>query len=84
MNRYSAEQARRHEVKPGITGWAQIHGRNAISWEQKFEYDIWYVDNHNLFLDIKIMCITLAKVLKGDGISQIDHATSRPFQGSTD
>ena len=66
---YSEQQNRRHEVRPGITGWAQINGRNAISWEEKFELDLWYVENQSLWLDIKILCLTLKKVFVRDGIS---------------
>mgnify|MGYP005748798859 CR=1 FL=1 len=76
---YSAEQARRHETRPGITGWAQVNGRNAISWEQKFEYDVWYVDNQSLLLDIKIIFLTLKKVFVRDGISAEGHATMPRF-----
>lgn len=79
---YSLEQARRHEVKPGITGWAQINGRNAISWEEKFTFDVWYVDHWSLWLDIKILLITVIKVLKREGISQQDYVTMRKFTGS--
>lgn len=80
---YSAEQARRHEVRPGITGWAQVNGRNAISWEQKFELDVWYVDNQSLWLDIKILCLTIKKVLVRDGISAEGEATMSKFTGSS-
>lgn len=80
---YSPEQARRHEVRPGITGWAQVNGRNAISWEQKFELDIWYVNNRSLWLDIKILCLTLKKVLVRDGISAEGEATMSKFTGSS-
>tara|TARA_B100000767_G_scaffold182040_1_gene169996 strand:- start:2403 stop:3035 length:633 start_codon:yes stop_codon:yes gene_type:complete len=66
---YSERQARRHEVRPGITGWAQVNGRNAISWEEKFELDLWYIENQSLWLDIKILCLTMKKVLIRDGIS---------------
>lgn len=79
---YSAEQARRHEVKPGITGWAQVNGRNAISWEEKFAYDLWYVDNRSFWLDLKILGMTLLKVLKSEGISQDGSATMPNFMGS--
>lgn len=82
LDRYTPEQARRHEVKPGITGWAQINGRNALSWEEKFKLDIWYVDNWNLFLDLKIIWITLGKVLRRDGISAEGTATMPEFMGS--
>jgi lipopolysaccharide/colanic/teichoic acid biosynthesis glycosyltransferase len=79
---YSAEQARRHEARPGITGWAQVNGRNAISWEQKFEYDVWYVDNQSIGLDIKIIFLTLKKVVVRDGISAEGEATMSGFKGS--
>lgn len=79
---YNDHQRRRHEVRPGITGWAQINGRNAISWEQKFDLDVWYVDNHSLWLDIRILFLTIWKVFKRDGISQEGEATAAPFTGS--
>ena len=79
---YSPEQARRHETRPGITGWAQVNGRNAISWEQKFEYDVWYVDNQSLWLDIKIIFLTLKKVFVRDGISAEGEATMPAFKGT--
>jgi lipopolysaccharide/colanic/teichoic acid biosynthesis glycosyltransferase len=79
LERYTPEQARRHEVKPGVTGWAQINGRNAISWEEKFELDVWYVDNWSLWLDIKILWLTVLKVIKREGISAQDHATMPEF-----
>jgi lipopolysaccharide/colanic/teichoic acid biosynthesis glycosyltransferase len=78
---YTPEQARRHEVRPGITGWAQLNGRNAISWEEKFKLDIWYVDNLSLWLDIKILWLTVKKVLVRDGISAAGEATMSKFQG---
>ena len=78
---YSPEQARRHEVRPGITGWAQINGRNALSWEDKFKLDIWYVDNHSFWLDVKILWLTVQKVLVRDGISAAGEATMRKFTG---
>jgi len=78
---YSPEQARRHEVRPGITGWAQCHGRNAISWQKKFEYDVWYVDHISLKTDIKVICLTVKKVLKRDGISAQGQATIEAFNG---
>lgn len=78
---YSPEQARRHEVRPGITGWAQCNGRNAISWTKKFELDVWYVDNCSLMLDIKIIFLTIKKVLVRDGISQEGQATMEAFNG---
>ncbi len=79
---YSPQQARRHEVLPGITGWAQVNGRNAISWEQKFELDVWYVDNRSFWLDLQILWKTVAKVLKRDGISNAQDVTMPPFEGS--
>jgi lipopolysaccharide/colanic/teichoic acid biosynthesis glycosyltransferase len=79
---YTPEQARRHEVRPGITGWAQVNGRNAISWEDKFALDVWYVDNQSLWLDIKILWMTLRKVLVRDGISAAGNATMPKFTGS--
>lgn len=78
---YTPEQARRHEVKPGITGWAQVNGRNAISWEEKFRLDVWYVDNHSFRLDLKILWLTLIKVFKREGISQEGQATMEKFKG---
>jgi lipopolysaccharide/colanic/teichoic acid biosynthesis glycosyltransferase len=81
LERYSAEQARRHEVLPGITGWTQVNGRNANTWEQKFEYDVWYVDHWSLRLDVKILLITLWKVLTREGISQPGQATAEEFMG---
>ncbi|EGQ8249106.1 sugar transferase [Vibrio parahaemolyticus] len=80
---YSKEQARRHEVRPGVTGWAQINGRNAISWEDKFKLDVWYVDNHNLLLDIKILFLTVKKVFVKEGISADGHVTIEPFTGQS-
>jgi len=79
---YSPEQARRHELRPGITGWAQVNGRNAISWEEKFALDVWYVDNHNVWLDIKILYLTIRKVFARDGISADGEATMPKFTGS--
>ena len=79
---YSDRQARRHEVKPGMTGWAQVNGRNAISWEQKFEYDVWYVDNLSLWLDIKILFLTVKRVFFRDGINAGSDVTMEPFKGS--
>ncbi|MGB5633126.1 MAG: sugar transferase [Waterburya sp.] len=81
LDRYTPEQARRHEVKPGITGWAQVNGRNGISWEEKFNYDVWYVDNWSLWLDLKILFLTVLKVLQRQGISQPGRATMEEFQG---
>lgn len=80
---YSPDQARRHEVQPGITGWAQVNGRNAISWEEKFAFDVWYVDNMSMWLDMKIMALTLAKVLGRAGISSGGEATMPRFTGSS-
>lgn len=81
---YSTEQARRHDVRPGITGWAQVNGRNAITWEKKFEYDVWYVDHLSFRLDLKIIIITIAKVFKREGISQDGHQTMERFKGNTE
>lgn len=78
---YSSEQARRHKVKPGITGWAQVNGRNAVSWEDKFRLDVWYIDNWSLLLDVKIILMTVMKVLKSEGISQKGEATMEKFTG---
>jgi len=82
LSLYDDRQARRHEVRPGITGWAQINGRNALSWEEKFELDVWYVDNRSLGLDIKILFKTVLQVLKRDGISHGEDATMPRFEGS--
>lgn len=79
---YNKEQKRRHEVKPGITGWAQVNGRNAISWEERFKLDVWYVDNVSFTLDIKIIWLTIVKILKREGISSNTHATMEKFQGN--
>jgi lipopolysaccharide/colanic/teichoic acid biosynthesis glycosyltransferase len=79
---YNAEQARRHDVLPGMTGWAQVHGRNALSWQEKFELDVWYVDNQSIWLDVKIIGLTLLKVLKREGISQPGQATAELFKGN--
>jgi len=81
LDRYTPKQARRHEVKPGITGWAQVNGRNAISWEDKFKLDVWYVDNWSLWLDVKIILMTILKVLKQEGIRQVGEATMAEFLG---
>ena len=81
LERYTPEQMRRHEVKPGITGWAQVNGRNAASWEQKFAYDVWYVDNRGFWLDLKILALTLWKTLRREGVSQSGHATMPEFFG---
>lgn len=80
---YSAEQARRHEVIPGITGWAQVNGRNAISWEEKFKLDVWYVDNRSLWLDFKILWLTILRVVCKSGINQEGHVTMEKFCGDT-
>jgi len=78
---YSKEQARRHEMRPGLTGWAQVNGRNALSWEDKFKLDVWYVDNQSLWLDLKIILLTLWKVVRREGISASGEATMLPFKG---
>jgi sugar transferase EpsL len=82
LDRYTPEQARRHQAKPGITGWAQINGRNAISWEEKFKLDTWYIDNISFWLDCKILLLTFSKVLKRSDISQTNNATMEEFMGS--
>ena len=82
LERYNDTQKRRHEVKPGITGWAQVNGRNAISWEQKFEYDVWYVDNQSFWLDIKILWMTFLKVVRRSDISSDSSATMEKFMGN--
>ncbi len=79
---YNDKQARRHETRPGITGWAQVNGRNAISWTQKFDYDVWYVDNCSFALDMKIIWKTILKVVKKEGINAADSATMEPFKGN--
>ncbi len=79
---YSPEQARRHEVRPGITGWAQVNGRNALSWDDKFKLDVWYVDHRSLWLDVKILWLTVKKVLVREGISAAGEATMSKFTGS--
>lgn len=79
---YNSEQAGRHEIKPGITGWAQVNGRNAISWDEKFKLDVWYVDNQSFWLDLKILWMTFIKVLKREGINQARQATMRKFEGN--
>lgn len=79
---YSVEQARRHDIRPGITGWAQVNGRNAISWEDKFKLDIWYVDNQSFCLDVKILLLTVKKAFVREGISADGHVTIQPFKGS--
>jgi len=82
LERYTTEQRRRHSILPGITGWALIHGRNALSWEDKFKYDIWYVDNWSVWLDFKILLITIWKIIKGEGLAQKGHATMEEFKGT--
>lgn len=79
---YTPQQARRHQVRPGITGWAQVNGRNAISWEEKFALDVWYVDHQSLALDLRILWLTVLKVMRREGISAAGEATVSPFQGS--
>jgi sugar transferase EpsL len=81
LERYTPEQRRRHEVKPGITGWAQVNGRNAITWDEKFKLDVWYVDHQSLWLDVRIIARTILKVLKREGISQPGQATMEEFMG---
>lgn len=81
LERYSPEQSRRHEVRPGITGWAQVNGRNLTNWPERFQYDVWYVDNHNLLLDLKILLLTIWKIIKREGISGAGHATMPEFTG---
>ncbi len=82
LTRYSPEQARRHATLPGITGWAQVNGRNALTWEDKFRLDVWYVENWSIGLDLKILGMTIGKVLKREGISQPGHATAEEFMGN--
>ena len=79
---YSTQQVRRHEVKPGITGWAQVNGRNAITWGEKFDLDVWYVDNQSIWLDIKILWLTVKKVIMRDGINQVGQSTMENFKGN--
>lgn len=79
---YNQEQSRRHNVRPGVTGWAQINGRNAISWQDKFKLDVWYIDNQSLWLDMKILFLTIKKVFFKEGISADDHVTIEPFKGN--
>ncbi|WP_338449840.1 sugar transferase [Niallia oryzisoli] len=79
---YTKEQAKRHQVRPGMTGWAQVNGRNAITWEEKFKLDVWYVENRTFFLDIKILLLTFLKVIKSEGINQANHVTTETFKGS--
>ena len=82
LDRYTLEQARRHEVKPGITGWAQVNGRNAITWEEKFALDVWYVDNQSLWLDMRILAMTVVQVFRREGISAAGEATMTEFKGN--
>lgn len=84
LPRYTPEQMRRHEVLPGITGWAQIHGRNALTWEEKFRLDVWYVDHRSLWLDVKILFLTVWKVLKREGVEHPGQATMSEFMGSSE
>ncbi len=79
---YNAEQMRRHEMRPGVTGWAQINGRNAVSWDEKFKLDVWYVDNRSFWLDLKILLLTVKKVLRREGISGDGHVTADRFRGN--
>jgi sugar transferase EpsL len=79
--RYTPEQMRRHAVRPGLTGWAQVHGRNAIAWEEKFAYDLWYVDHQSLLVDLKIICLTVRQVLRRSGISEAGHVTMTEYMG---
>lgn len=82
LDRYSRRQARRHEVRPGITGWAQVNGRNALSWDEKFELDVWYVDNRTFRLDLRILLMTILQVVRRQGISSKGHATAAEFMGN--
>ncbi len=84
LARYTPQQARRHDVLPGITGWAQVNGRNAISWEEKFALDTWYVDNWSVWLDLKILALTISRVVRRSGVSAAGHATAPEFRGSAD
>jgi len=84
LERYSPEQARRHDVKPGITGWAQVNGRNAINWEKKFKLDVWYVDNYSFMLDMKILFMTISKVLKREGVDHGEDLTMPEFMGGSE
>ncbi|UOE95438.1 sugar transferase [Alkalihalobacillus sp. LMS39] len=80
---YSGEQRKRHQVRPGITGWAQVNGRNAVSWEERFTLDVWYVDNYSFLLDLKILFMTVVKVIKSEGINQEGHVTVEKFSGNS-
>jgi sugar transferase EpsL len=82
LSLYTPEQARRHEVRPGITGWAQVNGRNAINWEEKFRLDVWYVDNQSLMIDLKILWMTMVKVFRREGINEDGQATMAKFKGT--
>lgn len=84
LSRYSDHQARRHEVRPGITGWAQVNGRNAISWEKRFDLDVWYVDHHSFWLDLRILLMTVKKVFASSGVSATGHVTMPEFMGNTE
>jgi sugar transferase EpsL len=84
LDRYTPQQARRHEVKPGITGWTQVNGRNALTWEEKFKLDVWYVDNLSISLDLKILVLTIWKILKREGINQPGQATAEEFRGASE
>ncbi|ENM1945999.1 sugar transferase [Citrobacter braakii] len=84
LSLYNTQQMRRHEVRPGITGWAQVNGRNSISWQEKFDLDVWYIDNHSLLLDLKILFLTIQKTYKRDGISAEGHVTVEPFRGNNE
>lgn len=82
LSLYNKRQMRRHDVRPGITGWAQVNGRNNLSWQTKFEFDVWYVDNQTFFLDMKILLLTVKKVFRRENVTSDDHATSEPFEGN--
>jgi sugar transferase EpsL len=84
LSRYTPEQMRRHAVRPGLTGWAQVNGRNTTSWEERFALDLWYVDHRSLWLDLKIMALTVWKIVKREGINHPDAATMSEFMGSSD
>ena len=84
LERYSPEQMRRHDIKPGITGWAQVNGRNDLSWSNRFKLDVWYVDNHNFFLDLKIIALTIFKVLKREGVEVEGQSTGQSFYGNSE
>ena len=84
LDRYTADQARRHDVRPGITGWAQVNGRNSLEWEDRLEMDVWYVDNQSLWLDLKILALTVGKVFRRDGVAAEGHVTMPEFMGSSE